>query len=507
MFRKLCGLALFAALAVSAAAQSAPEVTIDSGKLKGVEENGIVRFLGIPYAAPPVGELRWKAPQPVKPWLGVRDASQFGPACSQTATWVKDSRSEDCLFVNITTPNAKSKKPYPVLVWIHGGGLTSGTGSEWGPLGGKALTEKGMILVRINYRLGVFGFFAHPELSAESPDHASGNQGFRDQIAALQWVKRNIAAFGGDPNNVTIAGCSAGGSSVAALTVSPLANGLFQRGISESGVSGPLPPLAEAEKFNTDAAAKTVGTSRLADLRKLSTEELLKKDWVTFPVTDGVVLTESPRDSFAKGHQNKVPVLLGWNADEGVDLAGDFFGAKTITTATYEAGLHKLFGPQIPPPILAQYPGKSDDEAQASAQRLVTDMIGLQHFGWATMRANAKADPTYLYHYVHSPVEPPKESPCGYGCKAGHGAEIRFAYGLLWPGERDWSADDLALQAEMLGYWTNFAKTGNPNGERQSDWKPFDGTPETVKRLGSEAEIKERGNFTDFRPYLSMLPQ
>jgi Carboxylesterase type B len=507
MFRKLCGLALFAALLANAQAQTAPEVTIDSGKLRGVEENGMVRFLGIPYAAPPVGDLRWKAPQLVKPWAGVREATHFGASCAQTPTWVKEPKSEDCLFLNVTAPSVKSNKPYPVLVWIHGGGLTGGTGSEWGPLGGKALAEKDVILVRINYRLGIFGFFAHPELSAESGDHVSGNQGFRDQIAALNWVKRNIASFGGDPDNVTIAGCSAGGSSVATLTISPLAKGLFQRGISESGVAGPMPPLAEAEKSDAEATAKIFGTRHLAALRKMSTEDLLKKGWMTFPILDGDVLPELPRTSFAAGHQNRVPVLLGWNADEGIDLAGDVFGTSTITPATYETGLHKMFGPQIPPPILAQYPGKSDEEAKASAQRLVTDMIGLQHFGWATMRVNAKADPTYLYHYVHSPVEPPKESPCGYGCKAGHGAEIRFAYGLLWPGERDWSVDDLALQTEMLGYWVNFAKTGNPNGEGLPEWKAFNGTPDSVQRLGSAAEIKERGNFMDFRPYLSMLSQ
>lgn len=482
---------------------AAPIVTLDSGQIAGVETNGMVQFLGIPYAAPPVGDLRWRAPQPVKPWQGVRQATEYGPICRQNGA-LKSPQSEDCLTLDVSAPISKAAHGYPVLVWIHGGGLTVGSGRDWG-LYDKSLVDKGIIRVNINYRLGVFGFFAHPELSAEAPDHVSGNQGFRDQIAALEWVKRNIAAFGGDPNCVTIAGESAGGSSVAALTISPLAKGLFQRAISESGVAGPVPPIAEAEKFDADAAAKAFGAQHIADLRKMSADDLLKKNWVTFPIRDGVVLSDQPRDSFAAGHQNKVPVLLGWNADEGVDLAPDAFGTKDITAANYETGLHKMFGPQIPPVVLEQYPGKTDDQAKTSAQRLITDMIGLQHFAWATMRADAKADPTYVYFYVHTPAEASKEMPCTYGCKAGHSAEIRFAYDQLSLDPRAWTNNDKALASQMLGYWTNFAKTGNPNGEGMPEWKAFDGTPDTVKRLGSEAEVKERGNFPDFRPYLSMV--
>ena len=234
---------LLAAASGAAGAQPAPPtVKIDSGKLAGTEKDGMKTFLGIPYAAPPVGPLRWKAPQPAKAWQGIRQATAFGPVCPQIAAWVKMPRSEDCLTLNVWAPVSKAGKPYPVMVYIHGGALANGHGSEWGPEGGKSIVQKGVILVSINYRLGVLGFFAHPELAAESPDHAAGNQGFRDQIAALQWVKRNIAAFGGDPNRITIAGESAGGSSVAALTVSPLAKGLFQRAIAESGVIGGMPP-------------------------------------------------------------------------------------------------------------------------------------------------------------------------------------------------------------------------------------------------------------------------
>jgi len=498
--------ALVAPFTIAAGAEAAaPSVTIDSGKLAGIETAGMKSFLGIPYAAPPLGDLRWRAPQPVKAWQGIRQATNFGPVCRQIAEWIKMPQSEDCLTLNVWAPVRKAAKPYPVLVWIHGGALRNGHGSEWGPEGGKSVVQKGVILVSMNYRLGVFGFFAHPELAAEASDHSSGNQGFRDQIAALQWVKRNIAAFGGDPHRVTIAGESAGGSSVTALTVSPLAEGLFQRAIAESGVFGPLPPKATAEKLGTELS-EALNARHLADLRKRAADDLLQKGQAA-PDLDGAVFTESPQQSFAAGHQNKVPLLLGWNADEGLDLAPDAFGSKNITPALYQSQLHKIFGPEIPPVVLAQYPGKTDAQAMVSAQRLVSDMIGLQHFGWATMQQKTNTQPVYLYFYVHTPAEPSADQPCNYGCKAGHTAEIRFAYGHLWREARVWSQDDLVLQEQMLGYWTNFAKTGNPNGQVLPEWPKFDGTPDTVQRLGSTAEIKERGNFLDFRPYLGMLPQ
>lgn len=508
MSRKAVILATWlAAFSVAAGAQpAAPIVTIDSGKLAGNEKDGMMSFLGIPYAAPPTADLRWRAPQPVKAWQRTHQATEFGPVCRQTADWVKMPQSEDCLTLNVWAPAGKTGKPYPVLVWIHGGGLSSGHGSAWGPQGGKSIVQKGLILVSMNYRLGVFGFFAHPELSADVSDHASGNQGLSDQIAALQWIKRNIAAFGGDPDRVTIAGNSAGGSSVTALTVSPLARGLFQRGIAESGVAGPLPAKATAEKSGT-ALGEELKAQNLGDLRKLSAEDLLKQKWKAMPNLDGAVFTEQPQQSFAAGHQNKVPMLLGWNADEGVDLLPDVFGTKDITAANYESQLQKVFGPQIPPFVLAQYPGKTDAQAMASAQHLVTDITGLLHFGWATMQEKTNTQPAYLYFYVHSPAEPPADQPCYYGCKAGHSSEIRFAYGQLWSESRAWNKDDLAMEEQMLGYWTNFAKTGDPNGEALPRWPVFDGTPRSVQRLGSAAEIKERGNFLDFRPYLTMVQQ
>ena len=498
--------ALLAGSSLAAAAPpAAPVVRIDSGKLAGIATDGMNAFLGIPYVAPPVGALRWQAPQPLKPWQGVRQATAFGPVCPQIAAWVKAPRSEDCLTLNVWAPAAKAGRPYPVIVYIHGGALANGHSGEWGPEGGKSFVQKGVILVSINYRLGVLGFFAHPELAAESPDHAGGNQGFRDQIAALQWVRRNIAAFGGDPARVTIAGESAGGSSVSALTVSPLARGLFQRAIAESGVIGGLPPKDVGEKAAM-TLAESLKAPHLDDLRKLSADDLLPKGG-PMPDLDGVVFAEQPQQSFAAGHQNKVPLLIGWNADEGSDLAPDVLGTRDIKAANYESLLHKVFGPQIPPFVLALYPGTTDTQALASAQRLVTDMIGLEHFSWATRQQKTNTQPVYLYHYIHTPADAPADQPCTYGCKAGHTAEIRFAYGLLWRESRAWSKDDLALQDQMVTYWTNFAKTGDPNGGAQPKWPIFDGTPDTVQRLGSAAEAKERGNFPDFRHYLAMVQQ
>jgi para-nitrobenzyl esterase len=386
----------------------------------------------------------------------------------------------------------QESKPYPVLVWIHGGGLDSGYGTEWGLEGGKSIVQNGMIFVSMNYRLGVFGFFAHPELSADASDHASGNQGFRDQIGALQWIKHNIAAFGGDPDRITIAGCSAGGSSVTALTVSPLPRDFSNVVSPKAAWVDPLVAKATAERFGMELG-EALRAPHLGDLRKLSAEDLLKQNWRAMPSLDGAVFTEQPQQSFAEEHQNKVPVLLGWNADEGVDLS-----PPAVTAANYESALQQGFGPQFLPFLLARYPGKTDAQAMASSQRLVNDLVGQQHFSWATMQQKTRTQPVYIYFYVHSPAEP-AEHPCTYGCKAGHGAEVRFAYGQLWREPRSWNKDDLAMQKQMLGYWINFAKTGDPNSEGWPKWPAFDGTPDTVQRLGSAAEVKERGSFPDFR--------
>ena len=494
--------ALTAACAAGAVADTAlPPVRVDAGLIAGTTRDGINRFFGIPFAAPPVGDLRWRAPQPVKPWDGVKDASAFGPVCRQTVDWIKAPQSEDCLSLNIWAPAKPGK--YPVMVWIHGGGFFGGTGSQDGPDAGNGLVAHDVILVTINYRLGVFGFFAHPELSAESPDHSSGNQAVLDQIAALKWVKANIAAFGGDPDRVTIVGESAGGSSVVLLTVSPAAKGLFHRAISESGGIGPLPPLNDAEKRGA-AVAGEQKAAHIADLRKADAGALMKRKWNPMPNIDASTLPLGAAASYAAGRANPVPIITGWNSDEGQDLAPEGLGGKPITAAKYQAAMTMMFGPQASA-IMQAYPGHSDAEAEASAYRLSTDMMGVSVYGWATLQVTAKTTPVYVYYFVHWPAEP--ATPCGYGCKAGHGAEIRFAFDRLALDPRVWTSDDKRIADQMARYWTNFAKTGNPNGDGLPQWPSFDGAPSSVTVIGTEPEIKARGSFPDFRPWLAYMPK
>ena len=492
---------LCAASAV-AADTALPPVRIEQGLVAGTSRDGVNRFFGIPYAAAPVGNLRWRAPEPVAPWDGVKDASAFGPVCRQTVNWIKEPQSEDCLRINVWAPAKPGK--YPVMVWIHGGGFRGGSGSQMGPDAGNGIVAKDVILVSINYRLGVLGFFAHPELSAESPDHGSGNQAIRDQIAALKWVQKNIAAFGGDPSRVTIFGESAGGSSVALLTMSPLAKGLFHRAIAESGAADKLADQTAEEKRG-ETFAKAQGAAHLADLRSLDVEKLIKADWQPNVAKDGAALTDEMAPSYAAGRHGAVPMMTGWNADEGNDLAPEMTGGKPFTVALYNEVMKSIFGPQMPPPIAQIYPGRTDAEAKASLYRLSTDGMGFAAYRWATLQANAKAAPAYVYYFIHWPAEP--LTPCGYGCKAGHGAEIRFAFDQLFMDKRAWTAEDVRIADQMVRYWTNFAKTGDPNGDGLPKWKVFDGTPPSVLVIGSEDEIKVRGTFPDFRPFLSLVLQ
>jgi para-nitrobenzyl esterase len=480
--------------AAAPANPAAPMVRTAYGRVAGEMRDGVKTFLGIPYAAPPVGELRWRAPQAPKPWPGVRQATAYAPVCRQTVDWIREPQSEDCLYLNVWVPAKAEKKPLPVMVWIHGGGFRGGSGSQE-LFEGAALTHRGVIVVTINYRLGVFGFFAHPELSAEAPDHASGNQGIRDQIAALAWVKRNIAGFGGDPGRITIFGESAGSEAVNLLTVAPPAKGLFQRAIGESGGPGTMADLKTAETRGT-ALSAAANAARLADLRALSADALAKLPWSAQPNIDGAVLPGNPADVYAAHRQNDVPVLIGWNSEEGVDLAPEMFGTKDFTAANYTAIVKAVIGMDPPPWLLKLYPAATDAEARDSIVRFSTDIMGWQMWQWAKMNRDGKAKPAYLYHYIHWPAEP--ATPCGYGCKAGHSAELRFVFDHLGQDARHWTDFDRAMADRIVRYWTNFAKTGDPNGGGLPPWKAFDGTPVSVMQLGGADEIKARGAFPDF---------
>ena len=477
-----------------------PTVRVEGGLITGTQTEGVTRFFGVPYAAPPLGELRWRAPQPLQPWTGTREARAFSPVCRQTVPWISEPQSEDCLYLNVWAP-ARAHK-LPVMVWIHGGGFFGGSGSQSGTDGSR-LTRQDVIVVTLNYRLGIFGFFAHPELSAESPAKASGNQGILDQIAALRWVQRNIAAFGGDPSRVTVMGESAGAVSVAMLVASPLAKGLFQRAIAQSGNDGLPLDSSENSRFDrtqaeTEAVALAhgLGAEHLADLRAIDADTLIRKSWVPRTIVDHHLLREDMETMYRNHRQNDVPILVGWNADEGKDLAPEILGTSDFTATSHSALLARLLGHAPSAKVLADYAAATDAEAQASIFRFTSDYWGWRMWRWADLQTKARSSKPYVYYFVHSPADP--ATPCSYGCKAGHGAEIRYVFDQLDQDPRVWSPDDRLLTRELVGYWTNFAKTGAPNGEGLAAWPAFDGTKANVRRLGTAAEIRERGALPDF---------
>jgi para-nitrobenzyl esterase len=490
------------------AAQAAPvtdPVKVTGGQIVGTSADGVKAFLGVPFAAPPVGKLRWRAPQAVAPWPGVKQAREFAPACAQTAQWVPNAKSEDCLSHNVWTP-AKAQK-LPVIVWIHGGGYYGGTAAM--PMfDGGTLARRGVVVVTINYRLGIFGFFAHPELTVESPDKASGNQGIEDQIAALRWVKENIAAFGGDPGRVTIMGESAGGESVALLIATPLAQGLFQRAISQSGNDAMPIDASENALFYRKTAenegvafAKAVGAAHLADLRALPVAALQKPAWAPHPIVDGHVLREDLTTLYRHHRQNDVPLLAGWNAEEGKDLAPEILGTDQFTAAHHRGLVAKLLGHAPSPALLAAYPGATDAQARASIDRLTNDWWGWRTVYWAGLQARYGRAKPYVYYFAHRPAEP--VTPCGYGCGAGHGAEIQYVFDHLGQDARPWSAYDRQLANRLADTWASFARTGSPNGKGLPAWPAFDGSPASILRIGDKADLDARGKLPDF----SLFPQ
>ncbi len=490
------GLAVVVGSCLTFAAQEAitpvKPLKVDGGLIAGASANGVSSYKGIPFAAPPVGGLRWKAPQAVVPWQGVRKADAFPAQCLQIPypagsvyTTADVPKSEDCLYLNVwSAATATGKRP--VMVWIHGGAWTRGSGYTE-QYDGTELARKGVVLVTTNYRLGVFGFMAHPELTAESPNHSSGNYAILDHIAALRWVQKNIAAFGGDPANVTVFGESAGSWSVNVLQASPLAKGLFQRAIGESGAQyirlaylsqdRDGQPSAEAGGL---ALGKSLGADSLKALREVPADRLLAAPGFRTGVTvDGWVLPDTVTNLFAQHKQNDVPVIAGSNANEMTTLTAAASIPKTIYD--YRRRVTTQYGAMLQEYDLA-YPVKTDAEVREAvlgSQRDTT--FTLQMRTWARLNGPSKA---YLYSF--SRVQPRPEAK-EYG--AFHGSEIVYAFNNV--GMRSWMQDiDHRVADVMSSYWVNFATTGDPNGRGLPRWAPYDVAGEPYMSLGDTVQLR-----------------
>ena len=478
------------------AAINAP-VRSESGMVSGVpaRDATITVFKGIPFAAPPVGELRWKAPQPAAAWQGVRNADQFGSLCPQMSRDPNAVFSEDCLFLNVWSGAASAKERRPVFVWIHGGRFFAGAGSQ--PLfDGEGLARKGLVVVTFNYRLGVLGFLATPELSRESGHNASGNWGMLDQIAALQWVRKNIAAFGGDPNRVTIAGQSAGAGSVLQLMNSPLAKGLFHGAIPESGARYSGDPeisgLATSYRLLKGAEAQGVkyaeehGAPSLKELRALTVAQLLvgnnANDETYYgkpppplfrPVIDGWVIVKSYRESMASGLVSRVPVMTGNNLDES--------GASpqpNIKLGDFQSAAKQKYG-AMADEFFKLYPAATDVEAGQANNAAARDGSRVSSFLWAQEWNKATKRPVYTYFWTHAPPGPDRERRGAY-----HESEINYIFNNLYATDRPWVDADYKIADTMSSYWVNFAITGNPNGKSLPNWAATNAKKSVVMQLG-----------------------
>jgi para-nitrobenzyl esterase len=498
-------------LLCAACAWAGDQVKVEGGVLEGTmtADQSARLFAGVPYAAAPVGALRWAAPQPVSPWSGVRQASDFGARCYQGSIFndmiFRDQgMAEDCLYLNIWTPKTGSK--LPVLVYFHGGGFAAGSGDE-PRYDGTNFARLGVITVTVNYRLGVFGFLAHPEMTAESSHKASGNYGLLDMVASLQWVKRNIAAFGGDPGRVTIGGESAGSFAVSALMASPLAQGLFEGAIGESGAmftrgSGTLAPptLAKAEETGTKFA-DAVGAKSLAELRAKPADEILKASMkggaIRYsPIIDGYFLPAEPAQIFAKGEQSHVPLLAGWNADEV--RMGTLAAKQKPTAASFTEQLRSRFGARA---VIAEklYPARTDEEAIQSAGDLASDMF-IDYCTWKWMEAQSATGQAAVFRYVFDrPVPLPEGAPAvGVKGLAGHSWELEYVFGALDSKKADWQPEDRKTSEEMAGYWANFVKTGDPSGSGLAPWPDFRKTHE-VMHLDAQSHATPEQNRERYR--------
>ena len=506
------GLLIGALLALGAwppAASAAQSLQVGGGLVSDVaaDPTGVRVFKGIPYANPPVADLRWKAPRPVKAWEGVRAAGDWGPRCVQTSRLgpldpLNKRMDEDCLYLNVFTPAKPGDAPLPVMVWIHGGSNTNGAASQ-PEYDGTALARKGVIVVSINYRLDIFGFLAHPELTAESGTGSSGNYGLLDQIAALEWVQDNIAVFGGNAKNVTLFGESAGAFNVSLLMSSPLAKGRFARVIAESGGAfsrqpgfGPKPLRAgEADgvKFMQNAGAASV-----ADLRAKPAQELmdaLAKGPIVYGlgVIDGYVVPEHPAAVFAAGKQNDVPLLNGWNTDEG-----SLFTARMNPPGTpqaYAELLGRQFKDQTSKVTALYAPGETPQEVKAAFTALFGDeLIAYGTWAWAEAAARKGKSAVYRYYFTRRPPGAPEFSIYPLAAPGVfHFAEIAYVFNNFdvrkdW----NWQAADRDLGELMSSYWTNFARNGDPNGANLPRWEAYKpGGGGKVMELGAASRLRD----------------
>jgi len=490
---------------------------IESGLIAGTKDSKsrVISFKGIPFAAPPVGDLRWKAPQTAKSWNGVKECKTFSASAMQatpmpfsmwTAEFIAPSEplSEDCLYLNVWTAAKSLSEKRPVIVFIHGGAFTSGSGSV--PVyDGTAMAQKGVVFVTINYRVGIFGFFSHPQLSKESASKTSGNYGLLDQIEALKWVQKNIAAFGGDPNRVTIAGQSAGAFSVNYLVASPLAKGLFHRAIAESGGAVlPTNPLTgkqnlkDAEQRGIEFA-HSVNAASLADLRAKPAQELMAVRTMTSPIVDGYVIPEPMSLIFSRGKQNDVPVLMGWNANEGN------FGGQLLNAANFKQQATEKYGDKATE-FLKLFPSGTDAEAEQSQLALSgLQTFGIQAYAWMNLQNKTGKSSVFMYHFERAVPYREDQKPFG----AFHTGEVPYAYNNLHMSNRPWEQTDILLAETMSSYWANFAAHGDPNGSNLPEWTPC--SPKSLKAmiLAEKVEIKElpNRNGLDFLEqfYLSKL--
>ena len=507
---------LILSMFLAVAALASDRVKVASGTLEGSvgTEPSIRVFRGVPFAAPPVGPLRWKPPQPVTRWRGVRKADQFGAHCVQARLFDDilfrgAAMSEDCLYLTVWTPAKSARERLPVYVWFYGGGFGAGGGDE-PRYDGESFAKQGIVVVNVNYRLGVFGFFSHPGLTQESPQKASGNYGLLDQAAGLEWVRRNIAAFDEDPGRITIGGESAGSLSVSALMASPLSRGLFHQAIGESGaflgsVGGRgMVSLAESEKTGA-AFAADAGAKSLADLRVMSAEDLLgavakqNRGFAFWPNVDGYFLAQDVATIYEEGKQSKIPLLAGWNADEirmSVVLAKEKPDAKTFLEQ-----LRRQFKDRAAE-ALKVYPARDDEQALRSAGDLASDNF-IVHGTWKWIEMQARTGkPVYRFQFDRDVPIP--EARRALGLKtvgAAHAAELEYVFQTFDHKKADWQSADHTLGRAMNSYWANFIKSGNPNGPGLAEWGDFGTTREVmhlnIENRSAKEEDRERHEFVD----------